>query len=162
MKRCNAWTGVFVPLGAIAGGILVKKLWKEKYRQLREKMDQAEQERDLLHAWLLLRQRKVELTEYFDVCGYKSVAIFGMGWMGRRLCDELGERAVYGVEQDNLGAVHERLTVYRLGDDPLPPADCMVICDVERLPEKEAAAHQGFSGEIIPLRKVLEWLLNRG
>lgn len=151
-----------VLLGAVGGGMLVKKLWLAKYLQQKEELDRAGQERDLLHTWLLLEQRGVRLPEYFTARGYNGVAIFGMGRLGRRLADALGGLAVYGVELDDLGAVHERLTVYRLGDDPLPPADCMVICGVERLPEKEAAARREFPGEIISLGQVMEQLLEQG
>ena len=50
----------------------------------------------------------------------------------------------YGVEIENLSAVHEHMEVYRLGDDPLPPADCMVICDLNRVQEKLTEAGKVF------------------
>lgn len=150
-----------VLLGAVGGGMLVKRLWLEKYRQQKEELNRAEQERDLLHTWLLVEQRGAQVSEYFTAHNYHSVAIFGMGPMGRRTADALGELAAYGVELDNLGAVHERLTVYRLGDDPLPPADCMVICDAAQAEEKEGAARQEFPGQMISLGKVMDWLLEQ-
>ena len=94
-----------VLLAAAAGGALVKRLWLEKYRQQKAELECAEQERDQLHTLLLLGQRGVPLTEYFDAQGYKSAAIFGMGRTGRYLADALGDMAVYGVELDNCGAV---------------------------------------------------------
>ncbi len=148
-------------LGAATGGALVKKLWLKKYRQQKMELDLAERERDMLHTWLLLEQRGVQVTEYFETRSYKRIAIFGMGRTGRCLVDALGDMAAYGVEQDDLGAVHERLTVYRLGDDPLPPADCMVICDLERIEEKTSAAQKGFPNEIVTLSEILAWLLER-
>lgn len=148
-------------LGAVAGGTLVKKLWLEKYRQQKAELDLAERERDLLHTWLLLEQRGIEVAEYFEAHGWQHIAIFEMGRTGRRLADALGDMAVYGVELDNFGAVHERMTVYRLGDDPLPPADCMVICDMDRIGEKRAAAQKEFSNDIVTLSEVLAWLSER-
>lgn len=145
-------------LGAVIGGALVKTLWLEKYRQQQTELNLAEQERDLLHTWLLLEQRGVQVHELFDARGCQSVAIFGMGRTGRRLADALGGMAAYGVELNNFGAVHERLTVYRLGDDPLPPADCMVICDMDRIEEKRAAAQREFPNDIVTLSEVLTWL----
>lgn len=150
-----------VLLGAVGGGMLVKRLWLEKYRQQKEELNRAEQERDLLHTWLLLELRGAQVSEYFIAHHYHSVAVFGMGPMGRRMADALGELTAYGVELDNLGAVHERLTVYRLGDDPLPPADCMVICDAVRAAEKEKTASQEFPGQIISLGSVMDWLLEQ-
>lgn len=159
MKR---WTlGLAAFLGAAAGGALVKKLWREKYRKQQLELNDAGQECSLFHTWLLLEQQGVRLTEYFEAHGYQNAAVFGMGRIGRRLADALGNMAAYGVEQDNLGAVHERLTVYRLGDDPLPPADCMVICGTERILEQQAAAQKEFPNPIVPLPEVLAWLLEQ-
>ena len=148
-------------LGAVGGGMLVKKLWLEKYRQQKEELNRTQRERDLLHSWLLLEQRGAQVSEYFTAHNYHRVAVFGMGPMGRRIADALGELAAYGVELDNLGAVHERLTVYRLGDDPLPPADCMVICDAVQVEEKEGAARREFPGPIVFLGSVMDWLLEQ-
>ena len=150
--------------GAAAGGILVKRVWLEKYRGRKEELETAGRESDLLYTWLLLEQRRVRLEEYFTAHGYRTVAIQGMNREGRRLFDELqdsGVAAAYGVEIDNLAAVHETLTVYRLGDDPLPPADCAVICDLERIQEKAAAIGREFPGEVVSLAQVLAWLLER-
>ena len=159
------FTTVFAAaLGAAGGGALVKKVWLEKYRGQRSKLEAANQERDFLYTWLLLEQKSVKLEEYFLAHGYKTAAILGMNREGRRLFDAVnGENisVVYGAEIDNLAAVHEILSVSRVGDDPLPAADCMVICDLERVPEKAAAIKTAFSGDIITLAQVLAWLLER-
>ena len=150
--------------GAAAGGMLVKKVWLEKYQGRKKELEAAGGEGDLLYTWLLLEQRHVELEEYFTAHGYRTAAILGMNREGRRLFDALqggGVTAAYAVEIDNLAAVHEVLTVYRLGDDPLPPADCMVVCDLEGVPEKLAAAKGEFSGAVVTLAQVLAWLLER-
>ena len=67
---------------------------------------------------------------------------------------------VFGAEIDNFAAVHETLTVYRVGEDPLPEADCMVVCDLERVPEKVEAAKKEFQGDIVTLTQVLAWYEN--
>ena len=156
MKRLAL--GLTALLGAVAGGAVVKKLWLEKYRRQKVELSLAEQERDLLHAWLVLEQRGVQARAFFDAHACQNVAVFGMGRTGRRFADALGDMAAYGVELDNFGAVHERLTVYRLGDDPLPLADCMVICDMDRTEEKRAAAQKEFPNDIVTLSEVLTWL----
>ena len=155
-KQICSWCGAML-LGAVASGMLVKRVWLAKYRIQKEKLALAEQECGQLRTWLELEKNGQHCTAYFETHHLQTVAIFGMNWEGRLLADLLGEKAVYGVELDNFSAVHERMTVYRLGDDPLPPADCMVICDLERLPEKIEIAEGAFSGEIITLSEVLEW-----
>lgn len=151
--------------GAVAGGALVKKVWLDKYRKQKDELNAAGRERDLLYTWLLLEQKGVDLTEYFSAHGYKTAAILGMNREGRRLFDALEESekisVVFGAEIDNFAAVHETLTVYRVGDDPLPEADCMVVCDLERIPEKIAAIKKEFQGDVVTLAQVLAWLLER-
>ena len=156
------WYGyiAFSVASAIAGGSLVKKLWKEKYQKQKDELHIAQQEGNLLYRWLQLSQKGVELSDYFSANGYGSVAVFGMNREGRLAIEKLDDLAVYGVEAENLGAVHERLKVYRLGDDPLPPANCMVICDLGETPEKTALIQKAFSGMIISLEDVLTAIEN--
>jgi len=161
----NGWLIGAVLAGSVAGGALVKKLWLAKYREQTAALTSAERERDLLYTWLLLKEKDVELKEYFSAHRLKTVAILGMNHVGRRLYEELqGQdelRIVYGVEAERFGAVHETLTVYRLGDDPLPPADCVVICDLEQTAEKAEAVRREFSGKVVTLAELLSELLAR-
>lgn len=157
--------GPTVLAGAVAGGVLVKKVWLEKYRKQKDELNAAGRERDLIYTWLLLEQKGANLAEYFSVHGYKMVAILGMNRDGRRLIDALKKSeeisVVFGAEIDNFAAVHETLTVYRVGDDPLPEADCMVVCDLERIPEKIVAVKKEFRGDVVTLAQVLAWQLER-
>ena len=157
--------GPTVLAGAVAGGVLVKKVWMEKYHKQKNELNTTGQERDLFYTWLLLEQKGADLAEYFSAHGYKTVAILGMNREGRRLIDALNKNeeisVAFGAEIDNFAAVHETLTVYRVGDDPLPEADCMVICDLGRVPEKVAAVKKEFQGDVVTLVQVLAWLLER-
>lgn len=152
-------------LGSIAGCALVKKLWLEKYRKQKVELAATSHERELLHILLKLKQKDVRFGEYFTEHRLQSVAVLGMGREGRYLLDELAkEREIttaYGVEADYLGSVHETLIVYRLGEDKLPPADCLVVCDLVRTGEKTALAEKEFFGKIVTLEEVLDWLMDR-
>lgn len=144
-------------VGAFAGGTFVKKLWREKYKQQRTELLSFQQEADLLYTWLSLVQTNRKLTEYFLAHNFCKVAVFGMTRVGRLAVEALGDMVVYGVEGENLGVAHERLTVYRLRDDPLPPADCMLIC-TKWDEEAETNVRAEYSGEIVSLEEVLRWL----
>ena len=161
MNRRMIWGFAGALAGAVAGGVLVKKVWLKKYRRQKGELDVVSRERDLLHTWLLLEQKGVGLEDYFSAHGYKTVSILGMNREGRRLFDALKKSeevsVVFGAEIDNFAAVHETLTVYRVGEDPLPEADCMVVCDLERVPEKVEAAKKEFQGDIVTLTQVLAW-----
>lgn len=145
---------VFAIAGFIAGGALVKKVWLEKYHEQKAKLAVAENERELFYDWLLMKENGRSLADFFDKYNLKRVAILGMNRLGRLAAEELGERAVYCVEAENFSAVHERLTVYRLGEDPLPEADCMLLCDLE---VKQSVVRNEFSGGVITLTEALQW-----
>lgn len=165
MNRRMIWGFAGALAGAVAGGVLVKKVWLGKYRRQKNELSTANQERNLLYTWLLLEQKGVGLEDYFSAHGYKTVSILGMNREGRCLFDALKKSEVisilFGAEIDNFAAVHETLTVYRVGDDPLPEADCMVVCDLERVPEKVEAAKKEFQGNVVTLAQVLAWYENR-
>lgn len=141
--------------GSIAGGMLVKRVWLDKYHALRTELEASERERELLYAWLLMKRRERDLASFFDECGLRTVAVLGMNRMGRMAIDELGERAAYGVEAEDYNAVHERLTVYRLGEDDLPEADAMLVCDLACTEEKRVAAQKAFNGTVVTLAEAL-------
>lgn len=157
--------GPAVLVGAITGGVLVKKVWLNKYRKQKAELNAVKEERDLIYTWMLLEQKGADLSEYFSVHGYKTTAILGMNREGRRLFDALkkGEEisVIFGAEIDNFAAVHETLNVYRVGDDPLPKADCMVVCDLGQIPEKITAVRKEFQGDVVTLVQVLAWMLEQ-
>ena len=157
--------GVAALAGAVAGGALVKKLWLEKYRWQKETLKEINGERDLLYTWLRLKVAGARLSEYFTENGCQSIAVLGMGREGRFFLEQLAEEgeisAAYGVEADYFSAVHETLTVYRLGEDPLPSADCLVVCDLCRTKEKIGAAREEFSNRVVTLEQVLNWLAEK-
>ena len=152
-------------IGCIAGGALVKKLWLEKFRKQKNELAEVSHERELLHELLKLKQNGVQLSEYFTENKLQSVAVLGMGREGRYLLDELAkEKAVspaYGVEADYFGSVHETLIVYRLGEDMLPPADCLIVCDLNRTDKKVSLAQREFSGAVVILEEVIDGLMDK-
>lgn len=151
--------------GAIAGGKLVKRVWLDKYRNQKRKLSSSNEESDLLYSWLQLKEHGVRFSEYFVEKGFHSVAVLGMGREGRLFLNVLAHEGkiipAYGVEMDYLGAVHESLVVYRLGDDPLPEADCLVVCDLVCTEEKLDAVRKEFPSEIVTLEQVLDWLMEK-
>nr|WP_290462898.1 hypothetical protein [Acutalibacter muris] len=168
-EKCQAkkifGLGMAALAGAIAGGALVKKLWLEKYRKQKAELGAVFQEREILYKMLQVKQNHARFSEYFEAHNLSTVAVLGMGREGRFLIDELAKEGkvtpAYGVEADYFGAVHETLTVYRLGEDKLPPVDCLVVCDLNHTEDKAAAAKREFSGKIVTLVEILDWLMEK-
>lgn len=49
----------------------------------------------LLNHWLMLKQNNISISEYFMKKGYSNIAVYGMGFIGIRLCDELKNTEVH-------------------------------------------------------------------
>lgn len=48
----------------------------------------------LLNQWLLLKQNNISISHYLIEKGYTKIAVYGMGFIGFRLCDELKDTEV--------------------------------------------------------------------
>lgn len=86
---------------------------------------------NLLIEWLGLKQQGVNLKEYFEFNGYKSVAVYGMKEFGERLVEELKDTGIevkYVVDR-NKDAVVTSLPKYT-PDEELPEVDVMVVTAV--------------------------------
>ncbi|NBK79424.1 hypothetical protein D5272_12720 [bacterium D16-76] len=163
MKRSNIFALFFgVAVGAVAGGTLVKKLWLDKYCKQKDELKVVNHERELLYQLLKLKKNNMPFSEYFQAYDLHSVAILGMGFMGRYLLDVLTEEGsvtvAYGVEFDVLGAVHKTLPVYRLGQDDLPAVDSLLVCDLYWNSKSPAVLQEEISARIVTITQLLEWL----
>lgn len=49
----------------------------------------------LLNHWLMLKQNNVCISDCFLKKGYSNIAVYGMGFIGIRLCDELKNTQVH-------------------------------------------------------------------
>ena len=107
-----------------------KKYWKllRSYRGI------ADKNLDiflLFNQWLEMKQKRVNLSDYFYKNEYKAIAIYGMGIVGQRLKDELSDTGVeikYVIDK-NASYVHSELKVYRPEED-LPMVDAIIVTPI--------------------------------
>lgn len=118
--------------GAGLAGICLLKLqqgsidrWKglaEKNRGLFLLMDQ----------WVRVRQDGRKLEEYFIRNSYKRIAVYGMGYVGRRLVEELKDseiETVYGIDR-NAANIYSEIKVVTM-DEELANVDVVVVTLVD-------------------------------
>ena len=108
-----------------------------------------------LNKWLELKQNYRELMTYFLNNGYKSVAIYGMGDLGKKLFFELineGVDVLYTIDK-NIGADD----VYKMVPltEKLPQADVMVVTAVSSFDDIYLDLKSRFDGEIVNIEDVL-------
>lgn len=79
----------------IAGLIyLIKRIINYGDQELNE-LDRYRDYFLLLNQWFLLKQKNINISDYLSEKGYYKVAVYGMGTLGFRLCDELNGSGVY-------------------------------------------------------------------
>ena len=82
----------------------------------------------LMNEWLKMKQEGKEIQKYFEKKKYKTVAIYGMSYVGERLLDELtacGIDVQYAIDQ-NAETMYSDITILS-PDDKLPEVDVVVV-----------------------------------
>lgn len=82
----------------------------------------------LLHNWLLIKENKKNISMWLEEKNIRKVAIYGMGYLGRHLIEEINNSGViieYIIDKRS-NVLHAPCPVYKLGDD-LPEVDAIVV-----------------------------------
>lgn len=109
-----------------------------------------------LNQWIKVKNQGKNLGEYLIENNYKRIAIYGMGELGNRLCEELKQsdvEIVYGIDQSAQFAYSD-LTVYSL-EDELPEVDAVVVTAVFAFDEIRESIEGKVNGEIISLEDIV-------
>ena len=113
----------------------------------------------ILESWLCLKEKNIRFERYFLNKEIRTIAIYGMGLMGRHLFSELAGSNVqvaYGIDQQGQN-LNRDLCIYR-PDETLPNVDAIVITvtfsyrDIVNMLEKKGFAN------IIILKDILSEL----
>lgn len=64
------------------------------YFRAKSKDDRYFQWYKLLYQWIIMHQDKKRIADYFKTCGYKNIAIYGMGEFGKLLLWELADTEI--------------------------------------------------------------------
>lgn len=105
--------------------------------------------------WLELKQNNYRLKGYFENNNYKSVAIYGMGDLGKRLFRELADDGVlvsYTIDR-NIG-VDDKYKMIVL-PERLPEVDVVIVTAVSSFDDIYLDLKGRFNGEIVSIEDVL-------
>lgn len=146
--------------GMILGGSIVeiveKKNKKVKSKNINQNIKRLKSYYDILNKWLSMKQKGESLEKYFIEYGYESVAIYGMGELGKRLYDELKDtniKVLYGIDK-NFGGKYLDIDIKSL-DEELPDVDVTVVTAVFAFDEIVSELEDKLSSQIISLNEVL-------
>lgn len=83
----------------------------------------------LLSHWLEVKNDGGSAAEYFRERGYRRIAVYGMGELANRLCEELEGTDIevaYGIDRDVCNTISRMDTVYS-PDDSLQEVDAVIV-----------------------------------
>lgn len=99
-----------------------------RIQELENKADKFEQYYNLLNMWMILKEKGVSLEQYFMKHGYKKIAIYGYGNIGKHLRYDLRESQVEvmcAIDKKSKSCQAD-IPVYDLNDS-FPTCDVIVI-----------------------------------
>jgi len=113
----------------ILGGSGVANFHNKK----RIKKEKIEKEKNVqiltfLNNWLIMYQMKKNMIPYIEDMGYKKIAIYGMGILGKRLYDELEDSTItvlYAIDQ-NAENIRDLVDVKHPSDE-LEEVDAVIV-----------------------------------
>lgn len=122
-------------LGGIAGGIAGVSATGTKLNK-KVQLHRTYAQKHLLimqmfNQWLIDKQEGKSLVKFFEDNEYKSIAIYGMSYLGERLLDELKDSGIevkYAIDK-NADNIYADVEIKRLEDD-LPKVDAIIVTAV--------------------------------
>lgn len=102
--------------------------WKDRDKNLKKEHDKYKECTFIFNRWMELKEEQRNLSEYLIEYGYRQIAIYGLGIMGRHLIEELKHTEVsiaYAIDR-NTQLVYPGLEVKGL-DDILSRVDAIVV-----------------------------------
>lgn len=113
----------------------------------------------ILDTWLRLKEENIKVEKYFADRKIKSIAIYGMGMLGKHLLEELKDsdiQIVYGIDRNtNMQSI---VPVYS-PDDDLPEVDTVVVTATYAYVEIASVLNSKGCKKIVSLAEVLSELL---
>ncbi|MBP2633276.1 MAG: hypothetical protein H6Q70_3904 [Firmicutes bacterium] len=82
----------------------------------------------LLHRWLILKEKNINISEYLTKRGFYKIAIYGLGIMGKHLLEELKDtevKVLYAIDQ-NIQMVYPDIEIVSMKDQLLQ-VDTVVV-----------------------------------
>ena len=105
MKKVKVLLSVILSFtaGAMFAGIWLHRSMDKAYHRVQEMSDKHLALYQLMTEWVRVKQEGKEISECLTKRGYKTIAIYGMNYVGRTLLNEMkGSRVsvVYGIDQN--------------------------------------------------------------
>jgi len=138
---------------------LCKKLMKKEYNVELARSNKFKAYYNLLNQWLVINQEGKSLEQYFINNNYKTIAIYGVGNLGKRLYEELKNSSIkvkYAIDRDTSNKLMD-LEVFSV-EDVLEDVDVIVVTPVFAFEEIEFEINSNYDFPIVSLGDIIEKL----
>lgn len=110
----------------------------------------------MMNQWVAVKQEGKNLADYFEKQGYKSIAIYGMSYVGERLFEELKGSDIqvqYGIDK-NADNIYMDVDIVTM-EDELKPVDAIVVTPIFFFDEIEEELSKKTDCPIVSLEDIL-------
>lgn len=110
----------------------------------------------MMNQWVTIKQEGKNLADYFEKQGYKTIAIYGMSYVGERLLEELKGSDIqvkYGIDK-NAGNIFLDVNIVTM-EDELETVDAIVVTPIFFFNDIEEELSKKIDYPIISLEDVL-------
>ena len=143
-------------IGFFAGMSIVLSKEIKKRLEVKELADKHLVLVQLLGKWLAEKQRGKQLEDYFHQNGIKNIAIYGMGYVGERLYEELSNSDItveYLIDK-NAGNINTDMKIFT-PDEELPKVDAVIVTPVTFFDEIEEMLAGKIACSVISIEDIL-------
>lgn len=143
--------------GSIAGISAAGSLLSKQVREKKKYADKHLAIMLVMNQWIINKQEGKSLVSFFEENGYKSIAIYGMSYLGERLVDELKDSNIevrYGIDK-NAENIYSDLDMKK-PDDTLEDVDAVIVTAVFFFDEIEEQLEKMIDCPIISLEDIVQ------
>lgn len=143
-------------VGGIVSAEIVRKIFLRKTEIIETMSNKHLAMFIMMNQWVKVKQEGKNLEEYFKKEGYKSIAIYGMSYIGETLVEELKHSDIhisYGIDK-NADSIYSEIDIIS-PDKELPKVDVIVVTAITFFDEIEKALSKKLDCPIISLEDIL-------
>ena len=124
----------------------------------KEELRKIKKINDLMYIFFYMKNTKRSFRSYFDRRNYKSVAVYGMGNLGKALVEELiseGVKVEYAIDK-RAENIFYAIDIYEPDANSLKKVDILVITAIICLGEIEEKLYEKLNCDIVYIEDIIK------
>lgn len=127
-KKIIIYTISSLAMGFLTTVYFCRKIMNRKLSEKDKKKEKFQNYFEIMHNWMLKKEKGQTILEFFEDEDFQTIAIYGIGKMGKHLYEELKNSSVvvkYVIDR-NTDISFDKLDIYST-DDELPVVDAIIV-----------------------------------